>query len=66
MARYTITARNSAGPVEFHERMTIDAALNKAAELRAAEFHSITLINLETGLEIKDLERLITNRVGAS
>jgi hypothetical protein len=66
MARYTIRARNISGTVEFQERLTIQDALNKAAELRAAEFHGITLINRDTGLEIGDLEGLIADRTGDS
>ncbi len=38
MARYIIRASNNAGQIEFRERLTIDAALAKAAELRDAGF----------------------------
>jgi hypothetical protein len=59
MARYTIRARNGAGMVDFQERLTIEAALNKVESLRDAHFEHITLINQSTGLEISDLEALI-------
>jgi hypothetical protein len=65
LARYTIRANNSTGAVEFTERLTIDAALNKAAELRDAQFRHITLINVQTGVEIKDLEGLIAGPSGS-
>jgi hypothetical protein len=59
MARYTIRASNSTGTVEFLEVLTIDAALARAEELRDAHFKHITLINIQTGVEITDLEGLI-------
>ena len=59
MARYTIRASSNAGPIEFQERLTIEAALAKAEELRDAHFAHITLINHHTGLEITDLDALI-------
>lgn len=62
MARYTIRAIGGAGPVEFRERLTIDGALAKAEQLRDAHFEHITLINQETGVEIKDLDALIPQR----
>jgi hypothetical protein len=64
MARYTIRASNSTGSVEFLEVLTIDAALAKAEELRDAHFKHIGLINIHTGVEITDLERLIQTRGG--
>ena len=59
MARYTIRASSSSGPIEFQERLTIEAALAKAEELRDAHFTHITLINHDSGLEITDLDALI-------
>ena len=59
MARYTIRASNETGPVEFQERLTIEAALEKVKELRAAHFQHITLVNMISGLEITDLEALM-------
>jgi hypothetical protein len=59
VARYSIRASNSAGTIEFPGRLTITEALNRAAELRDAHFEHITLVNLETGLEISDLESLV-------
>jgi aspartate 1-decarboxylase len=60
--RYVIRANSSAGVVNFHDRRTIDAALAKAAELRDAGFEKITLINVENGVEITDLEQLIQDQ----
>ena len=59
MARYVIRATGSAGPVEFKDRLTIEAALHKAQELGEANFQHVTLINVLTGVEITDLESLI-------
>ena len=59
MARYIIQARSHAGPVEFQEPLTLDAALAKAVELRHAHFQHITLVNTRTGLQITDLEELV-------
>ena len=59
MARYTIRANGASGAVDFQDRVTIEAALHKAAELRDAGFDHITLINVENGVEITDLEQLI-------
>jgi hypothetical protein len=59
MARYIIRASNNAGQIEFRERLTIDAALAKVAELRDAGFRQITLLNAETGVEIKEVEQLV-------
>lgn len=59
MARYTIRASNETGPVEFQERLTIEAALEKVKDLRAGHFQHITLINRVTGVEITDLEALM-------
>ena len=58
MARYVIHARSHAGRVDFAEPLTIAAALEKAAELRKADFRHITLVNTQTGVEITDLEEL--------
>lgn len=57
--RYTLRASNSAGRVNFTDKLTIDAALRKAAELRDAGFHHVTLINVESGVEITDLEHFV-------
>lgn len=57
--RYTLRASNNAGRIDFSERLTIDGALNKVSELRAAGFERITLVNVETGLEITDLEQFV-------
>ena len=57
--RYIIRATGEAGPVEFRKPLTITAALSKAAELKAAHFQRITLINTHTGVEITDLEELM-------
>lgn len=62
MARYIIRASNSAGQIEFRERLTIDAALAKATELRDAGFRRITLLNAETGVEINEVEQLVAPR----
>ena len=59
MARYTMRATNNAGVVEFLERLTLEAALERAQELRDAQFQHITLINHVTGVEITDLDALI-------
>lgn len=57
--RYTLSASNNVGRVSFMDRLTIDAALRKAAELRDAGFHHVTLINVESGVEITDLEQFV-------
>ena len=62
MARYIIRASNETGPVEFSDRLTIDAALEKAAELNEAHFKHITIVNLLNGVEITDLESLMEAR----
>jgi len=59
LARYILRARGASGPVEFQERLTIDAALVKVQELRAAHFSHITIYNVLTGIEITDVEALI-------
>ena len=59
MARYTMRATNSAGLIQFQERLTLGEALKKAEELRDAHFEHITLINHDTGIEITDLDALI-------
>lgn len=59
MARYILRATGAAGPVEFQERLTIEAALVKAEELRAAHFSHITILNILTGVEITDVEALL-------
>jgi hypothetical protein len=64
MARYIIRASNNAGQIEFRERLTIDAALAKATELRDAGFRRITLLNAETGVEIQEVEQLVAPRDG--
>ena len=60
--RYIIRASSSGGPVHFKDRRTIDAALHKATELREAGFSHITLVNVETGVEVTDLEEFIIDR----
>lgn len=60
--RYTLRARNSAGTVDFLDKLVIDAALRKAAELRDAGFQHVTLINVESGVEITDLEQVMRGR----
>jgi len=63
--RYTLKATGSAGPVEFQERLlTLDGALQKAAELGAAGFRHVTLVNAQTGVEIEDLEELVRVQAG--
>ncbi|NUR45937.1 MAG: hypothetical protein HOP91_07260 [Sphingomonas sp.] len=62
MARYKLRATGAAGRVEFRERLTIDAALAKAEELRSAHFTHIAIINLQTGVEITDIEALLASR----
>ena len=65
MARYVIRATNDTGVVEFTDRITIEAALRKATELRRAHFRHITIINVFTGVEITDLEALIAEQAGS-
>ena len=69
MARYILRATGASGPVEFQERLTIEAALKKAQALRDAEFTHITIFNILSGVEIKDVEALLgaqtSSRAGA-
>ena len=58
MARYLVRAKSDAGIVDFQDPLTLQEALEKAAELRDAQFHHITLVNTRTGIEITDLEEL--------
>lgn len=62
MARYVIRATDDTGAVQFEERLAIDAALQRAIELRDAHFRHITIVNTQTGVEITDLEALIVER----
>lgn len=62
LARYILRAKGASGPVEFQEHLTIDAALAKVEELRAAHFSHITICNVLTGVEIRDVEALINAR----
>ena len=62
MARYILRATGAAGPVEFQERLTIEAALAKARELRDARFSHITIHNVLTGIEITDVEALLISQ----
>jgi len=62
LARYVLRATGMSGPVEFQERLTIEAALNKAQELRDADFTHITIVNVLTGVEIKDVEALLDSQ----
>jgi len=64
MARYVIRATNETGVVEFGERLTIAAVLEKAKGLGDAHFRHITIINVLTGVEITDLEALIQEQTG--
>lgn len=59
MARYILRATGVSGSVEFQERLTIEAALAKAQELRDAHFTHITIFNVLTGVEINDVEALL-------
>ena len=59
MARYILRAQGASGPVEFQERLTIDEALAKVQDLRKARFSHVTIINVMTGVEIRDVEALI-------
>jgi len=61
LPRYILRARGAAGPVEFQERLTIDAALVKAQELYDAHFTQITIFNVRTGVEITDVEALLAS-----
>ena len=62
MARYILRATGAAGPVEFQERLTIEAALAKAQELRDAHFSHISILNVLTGIEISDVESLLVSQ----
>lgn len=62
MARYILRASGAAGPVEFRERLTIEAALAKAQELRDAHFSHITIFNVLSGIEITDVESLLVSQ----
>jgi hypothetical protein len=62
LARYIIRAIGAAGPLEFQERLTIEAALVKADELRSGRFSHITILNVLTGVEITDLEALLVSQ----
>ena len=59
MARYILRAHGDSGPVEFQERLTIDEALAKVQKLRKAHFSHVTIINVMTGVEIRDVDALI-------
>ena len=60
MARYILRAHGDSGPVEFQERLTIDEALAKVRTLREAHLRHVTIVNVMTGVEIRDAEFLIT------
>lgn len=62
MARYILRASGSAGPVEFQERLTLEAALVKALELRDAHFNHISIFNVLNGVEITDIEALLVSQ----
>ena len=66
MARYVIRATNDTGVVEFTDRLTIEAALQRATELGRAHFRHITIINVFTGVEITDLEALIAQQADST
>ena len=59
MAQYVIRASTESGTIDFAEPLTLEAALEKAVELRDAHFRHITLINTHTAVEITDLEELV-------
>ena len=59
MARYILRAQGASGPVEFQERLTIGEALAKVQKLRKAHFSHVTIINVITRVEIRDVEALI-------
>ena len=59
MARYILRAQGTSGPVEFQERLTIDEALVKVQKLHKAHFRHVTIINVMTGVEIRDVEALM-------
>jgi hypothetical protein len=63
MARYILRARGASGLVEFQKRLTIDEALEKVQKLRDAHFSHVTIINVMTGLEIRDVDALIVSAV---
>ena len=62
LARYSLRANGAAGPVDFQERLTIEAALIKAQELRDAHFSHFTIFNVLTGVEITDVEALLATQ----
>jgi hypothetical protein len=62
LARYVIRANGAAGPVDFQQRLTIEAALAKAQELHDAHFTHITIFNVLTGVEITDVEALLSTQ----
>lgn len=64
MARYILRATGASGPVEFQERLTIEAALKKAQALRDAHFTHITIFNVLNGVEITDVEALLETQHG--
>ena len=64
MARYIVRATGASGPVEFQERLTIEAALKKAEELRDAHFTHITIYNVLNGVEITAVEALLESQAG--
>jgi hypothetical protein len=66
VARYVIRATNDTGVVEFTDRLTIEAALQRATELGRAHFRHITIINVFTGVEITDLEALIAQQADST
>ena len=63
MARYILRGTGVSGPVEFQERLTIEAALKKAQQLRDAHFKHITIFNVLT-VEITDVEALLESQTG--
>lgn len=64
MARYILQAKSLGGLVESNEPLTLQQALTKAAEMRDAHFDHITIINIETGLAITDLEQILSGTEG--
>ena len=66
MPRYVIRATNETGVVEFTDRLTIEAALQRAKDLGQAHFRHITIVNVLTGIEITDLEALIQEQAASA
>lgn len=59
MARYKITARNSAGALGLEEPLTAAEAYYKLVELRDSGYDHIVLTNIDTGEQIVDVDQLL-------